>query len=138
MTRGVLVVSISPGSYSAMRYCHSARNMVREGGRERERKKENYFLVCRKSSSYVGLQWMSTAGHYSTVVYTRLITEMRRQSLKFIFQSDNCLDDTGTSHSLYPIGPDCMPHPQGLPSETGEIIPSKLIIIDKETRDNNK
>ena len=71
MTHGVLVVNISPGSYSAMRYCHSARNKVREGEREREKNK-NYFLICRNNCSYEGLQWMSTAGHHSVLLNSRV------------------------------------------------------------------
>ena len=133
MTHRVLVVSIyQAATLAAMRYCHSATNKVGGGGGgEREREKLFPYLhaiaeTAAPMRACSGYQLLDTIQFCSTVVYSRLVTEMRRQLLKFLFQPDNYLDDTGTGHSLYPIGPDCMPHPRGLPSETGEIIPSQL------------
>jgi hypothetical protein len=69
-----------------------------------------------------GCQLLDTIHFCSTVVYSRLVTEMQRQPSKFFFQPDNCFSDTATGRNLHSIGPDCMPRPEGLRSGTGAIV----------------
>ena len=66
-----------------------------------------------------GCQLLDTIHFCSTIVYSRLVTELQRQSSRFIFQPDDCLATAAGSNFS---GPDCMPPPQGLPSETGEYL----------------
>ena len=134
LTMGIENDTWSPGCehFTRQLLCHVILPFCKKQGdlEGRERKREKIISLFAETAAPMlacsGCQLLDTIQFCSTVVYSRLVTEMRRQSLKFLFQPDNCLDDTATGHSLYPIGPDCMPHPQGLPSETGEIIPLQL------------
>ena len=76
MTHGVLVVSINQ---AATLPCDTA--ILQEirwgggggGGGERERKIISLFACnCRNSCSYEGLQWISTAGHHSVLLNSRV------------------------------------------------------------------
>ena len=68
-----------------------------------------------------GCQLLDTIQFCSTDVYNRLVTEMQRQSSKFYFHPNNviCMA-TAVDLNISSTGPDCMPPPQGLASETGE------------------
>ena len=66
-----------------------------------------------------GCQLLDTIQFCSTVVYSRLVIEMREQSDKFYFHPNDCLA-TAAGRNFSSSGPDCMPPPQGLPSEAGQ------------------
>ena len=67
-----------------------------------------------------GCQLLDTIQFCSTVVYSRLITEMRGEPSRFHFQPDDCLATANDDRDFLSSGPDCMPPPQGLPTGTGE------------------
>ena len=67
-----------------------------------------------------GCQLLDTIQFCSTDVYSRLVTEMRRQSSKFYFHPNDCMA-AAVDLDISSTGPDCMPPPQGLASEIGEL-----------------
>ena len=77
-----------------------------------------------------GCQLLDTIQFCSTVVYTRLITEMRGEPSRFHFQPDDCLATANDDRNFPSSGPDCMPPPQGLPTGTGESVHTVLASAD--------
>ena len=67
-----------------------------------------------------GCQLLDTIQFCSTVVYSRLVTEIRGESSRLYFQPDNCLATAADDRDFSSSGSDCMPPPQGLPSGTGK------------------
>ena len=58
-----------------------------------------------------GCQLLDTIQFCSTIVYSRLLVEVRKQSSRFFFQPDDCQAAAAGSNISTSTGPDCMPPP---------------------------